>query len=93
MTLDEVTENEVLLDARDYQTSHRDQIDQAHCIPFSYLNRHHTDLPDKKVVLVVEDLVEKNLCTRLLRKKGYEVDGYVMPEKEAQLSVACVCHK
>lgn len=91
LEIDEWDEGVVVLDARDYQTSSRDKVEGAHCIPLSYLNRHHRDLPGGDVVLIVRDPVEKNLCTRLLRKKGYRVVGYKVACDTGDLRVPCIC--
>jgi hypothetical protein len=94
MDIDHASGDTVILDTRDYQTSNKDAVDEAYCIPLSYLNRHHTDLPNKKVILIVEDHVEKNLCTRLLRRKGYEVIGYMMASQMSGYYPApCICEK
>lgn len=94
MDVNEIGQDTILLDARDYQTSSRDRVGDAYCIPLSYLNRHHTDLPNKKVVLIVSDQVERNLCTRLLRKKGYEVIGYTVADQMTSYhAVPCMCEK
>ncbi|TGB02856.1 hypothetical protein [Halobacillus salinus] len=91
LQIEEWDDEVVLLDARDYQTSSRDIVQDAYCIPLSYLNRHHRDLPDKEIVLIVRDHVEKNLCTRLLRRKGYRVVGYTLACDVEDQQVPCIC--
>ncbi|MCA0971288.1 sulfurtransferase [Halobacillus litoralis] len=93
LDIDEWTEDVVLLDARDYQTSSRDRVEGAYCIPLSYLNRHYQDLPDQEIVLIVRDQVEKNLSTRLLRKKGFHVVGYTLACDTFDQHVPCVSGK
>lgn len=90
LTVDQWTNDVILLDARDYQTSNRDRIEGAYCIPLSYLNRHYRDLPHQDIVLIVHDEVEKNLCTRLLRKKGHNVVGYTRACDSAYQQVPCL---
>ncbi|MYL32193.1 rhodanese-like domain-containing protein [Pontibacillus yanchengensis] len=74
-------EEVIMVDTRAYQTSAIEANQEAFCIPLPYLNRHYTDIPDKDVVLISTDSIEKNLATRLLRKKGYNVVGYTIPEE------------
>ncbi|MFZ3578329.1 hypothetical protein [Virgibacillus sp. DJP39] len=72
----------VILDIRDYQTSIKNQIVNAYCLPLPYLNRHYTDLPiEKDIIVVASDQVEVNLGARFLRKKGYNVVGFYLPSQ------------
>ncbi|MYL59452.1 hypothetical protein GLW20_18250 [Virgibacillus halodenitrificans] len=71
-------ENVQLLDIRDYQTSNRDFIIDAHCLPLPYLKRHYHEIPNKRIILIGTDLVEKNLAARFLKGKGIEVTGYCL---------------
>lgn len=76
------TEDVIILDTRDYITSSKDTKASAYCIPLAYLNRHYVDLPsNKKIVVVASDYVESNLSIRFLRKKGFQVSGYHLPNK------------
>ncbi|KGP74323.1 hypothetical protein [Pontibacillus yanchengensis] len=74
-------EDVIMVDTRAYQTSAIEANQEAFCIPLPYLNRHYRDIPNKDVVLISTDQVEKNLATRLLRKKGYNIVGYTIPEQ------------
>ncbi|WP_330948712.1 hypothetical protein [Virgibacillus sp. MG-45] len=69
-------EDITIVDTRDYQVSSNQKIEKAVCIPLPYLNRHCYDIPDKKVFLVSESKLEKNLSARILRRKGMRVIGY-----------------
>ncbi|WP_077622973.1 hypothetical protein [Sediminibacillus massiliensis] len=64
------------VDIRDYQTSYREQAEHILCIPLPYLKRQAGDIPDKDIILIISDRVEKNLSTRILRNKGVRVIGY-----------------
>lgn len=85
----------VAVDTRDYQTSSRDAYEKSYCLPLAYLERHHRDLPtNRPVVLVCSDEVEKNLATRLLRRKGYKVIGYTVPSQKLDCNaVPCMIEK
>ncbi|MFC7063569.1 sulfurtransferase [Halobacillus seohaensis] len=82
----------VYIDTRDYQTSSRESANQAYCVPLPYLKRHYTDIPNKKLVLISSDQVERNLCVRILRRKGYEVVGYAIANQmSCAQELRCVC--
>ncbi|WP_249260755.1 sulfurtransferase [Virgibacillus pantothenticus] len=70
------SDHTVLVDLRDYNTSYKDKLDQALCLPLAYLNRHYQDIPGCSVILVASSKVEKNMATRFLRNKGFSVKGY-----------------
>jgi len=77
------SDNVVIVDTRDYQTSTRDHIEQAYLVPIAYINRHYGDIPDKNVIIISSDVSGKNLSARMLRKKGMRVIGYkLVNEKE-----------
>ncbi|MFC4558509.1 hypothetical protein ACFO3D_09835 [Virgibacillus kekensis] len=67
-----------IVDTRSYQTSFKDAIEQAYCLPLAYLNRHFRDIPNKDVIIVASDHVDKNLSIRLLKRKGIQVVGYYL---------------
>jgi len=73
------TKGVTLVDIRDFQTSCRDSINQAFCLPLPYLNRHYHEIDNQHVILVVNDQIEKNLSTRILHKKGFKIVGYYRP--------------
>ncbi|CDQ17837.1 hypothetical protein SAMN05192559_102369 [Halobacillus karajensis] len=84
----------VTVDTRDYQTSSQDQVGNAVCLPLAYLGRHHQDIPERSIVLVCSDEVEKNLAARSLRRKGYEVIGYNIPTQRKDCRVMpCMIEK
>ncbi|CDQ40442.1 MULTISPECIES: hypothetical protein [Virgibacillus] len=65
-----------IVDTRDYQISSQDKIDDACCLPIPYLHRHYNDLPNCNLIIVAKDHVDKNLSSRILRKKGKHIIGY-----------------
>ncbi|MFQ3543934.1 hypothetical protein Q7A53_07595 [Halobacillus rhizosphaerae] len=74
----ESLEGLVIVDTRDYQTSSRDKIPSAYCMPLPYLNRHYNELPDQGIIIFAADYVEKNLSARILRSKGKCIAGYCL---------------
>ncbi|KRD99857.1 sulfurtransferase [Bacillus sp. Root239] len=52
-------------------------------IPYAYLKRFYSEIPQGSVHLIAEDRVELNLGVRFLRKKGFEVRSYEL--------AACKC--
>ncbi len=73
--------NDVLfIDTRDYQISYKDKQEDALCIPLPYLHRHYVKIPiDRDLMVIASDRLECNLSIRYLRKKGFHVIGYYMP--------------
>jgi len=45
-------------------------------IPYAYLKRFYSEIPQSSVHLIAEDRVELNLGVRFLRKKGFKVRSY-----------------
>lgn len=66
----------ILVDTRDYQTSSTNKVQQAYSLPLPYINRHYHDLPQKDIIIISSDHVEKNLSARILKRKGLRVIGY-----------------
>ncbi|MEC3885314.1 rhodanese [Halobacillus sp. HZG1] len=97
MDMSEVTSEDgmvVPVDTRDYQTSSQDKLGQAVCLPLAYLERHHQDIPQRPIVLICSDEVEKNLAARLLKRKGYEVIGYTIPTQQQECrAMPCMIEK
>lgn len=71
------TTDTVLLDVRDYQTTFKEPIDGAINIPYAYLNRFYKEIPQTSIIIVATDTVEKNLAIRLLKKRGYQISGFM----------------
>ncbi|MYL72310.1 hypothetical protein GLW00_15805 [Halobacillus litoralis] len=97
MDMSEVTSEDgmvVPVDTRDYQTSSQDKLAHAVCLPLAYLERHHQDIPQRPIVLICSDEVEKNLAARLLKRKGYEVIGYTIPTQHQECrAMPCMIEK
>ncbi|SFE41557.1 rhodanese-like domain-containing protein [Alteribacillus iranensis] len=82
-----IEKDTIFVDARDYQTAEREGwVPEACRIPLPYVNRQYNSLPDKQIILLVSDRVEKNLYARLLLKKGYRVVGYNIPHAKQTFS-------
>ena len=82
-----IEKDTIFVDARDYQTAEREGwVPEAYRIPLPYVNRQYNSLPDKQIILIVSDRVEKNLYARLLLKKGYRVVGYNIPHADQRFS-------
>ncbi|WP_281658191.1 hypothetical protein [Halobacillus sp. Cin3] len=67
-----------VVDTRDYQISYKDPYPQAYCLPLAYLKRHAGELPEQPLVLISTNEVEKNMAARVLRKKGFTIEGYAI---------------
>ncbi|MYL19668.1 hypothetical protein GLW04_07185 [Halobacillus litoralis] len=67
-----------VVDTRDYQISYKDPYPQAYCLPLAYLKRHAGELPDLPLLLVSTNEIEKNMAAKVLRKKGFTVEGYAL---------------
>ncbi|WLR42646.1 hypothetical protein LC087_18525 [Bacillus carboniphilus] len=71
-----------VVDLRDYQNSSHDAVDGAINIPLSYLERQKMLIPKENIMVIVSTSIEKNLGVRQLRKKGYNVVGYLNNKKD-----------
>ncbi len=69
-----------LLDVRDYNDSCHCEIPGAINLPIPYINRHINDIPYNQIHLVASSSLEKNVGVRLLRKKGFKIVGFSMPD-------------
>jgi rhodanese-related sulfurtransferase len=64
-----------VIDVRDYNESYKEPIPGAINIPIAYLNRYYLEIPNVDLYIVASDKIEKNIGTRMLRKKGFQVIG------------------
>ncbi|RSD26241.1 sulfurtransferase [Mesobacillus subterraneus] len=71
-------QNAVFVDLRDYQDSAKNPVNGAINIPCGYLKRYMKEIPDKQIVIIASNEVEKNFGARLLKKYGYHVKGYTI---------------
>ncbi|MEK3855680.1 rhodanese-like domain-containing protein [Cytobacillus sp. FSL H8-0458] len=69
-----------LLDVRDYNVSCHCEIPGAINLPIPYINRHIKDIPYNEIHLVASSSLEKNVGIRMLRKKGFKIVGFSMPD-------------
>ncbi|WP_264803749.1 hypothetical protein [Cytobacillus sp. NCCP-133] len=81
-SLDQCSPNEgtILLNVRDYNDSCHCEIPSAIKLPIPYINRHIKEIPHSQIHLVASSPLEKNVGIRMLRKKGFKVVGFSMPE-------------
>lgn len=68
----------VVVDLRDYNVSAKKPLTGAINIPIAYLKRYYREIPNKKVHVIANDHLEKNMGVRLLRKKGFKVVSYTL---------------
>lgn len=74
----------VILDLRDYnETSILKNV--AMQIPYAYLRRYSSDIPDQPLHVVASNRMELNLGLRFLLKKGYHVSSFEI--------VGCSCRE
>ncbi|MFC2948148.1 rhodanese-like domain-containing protein [Virgibacillus sediminis] len=71
-----VEEEKMLLDVRDFQTSSDNRLEHVQNMPLPYLHRYYKELPNKRIILIAADHVEKNLAARFLKGKGVSINGY-----------------
>ncbi|MBU3573574.1 sulfurtransferase [Priestia aryabhattai] len=64
-----------VIDIRHYHEVH-DSNRLVILIPYAYLKRFYSEIPQGSVHLIAGDRVELNLGVRFLRKKGFEVSSY-----------------
>lgn len=80
---DQIQEQVVLLDLRDYQTTYKCPICDSVNIPFAYLKRYYHEIPsNKKIVILATDAVEKNLAIRFLMRKNFKIQGFMVLNEE-----------
>lgn len=83
--VNECTKNEdiLLVDVRDFHEANRNPVSSAVHIPLPYLARHHREISEKAVIVIVSDKVLRNLSIRQLKKYGFEVKGYCCKKNAA----------
>ncbi|WML60496.1 sulfurtransferase [Neobacillus sp. PS2-9] len=75
----------LLLDLRDYQTSSKKVIPNSINIPYAYLKRYYKEIPNKKLLIIASDSIEKNLAIRFLRKRQFSIHGFmILDEKRSE---------
>ncbi|WP_191560408.1 hypothetical protein [Metabacillus idriensis] len=89
--------NQFVIDVRDYNEAYKDPVDPGINIPIAYLKRYYSEIPNKDLVVVASNCMERNVGVRILRKKGFKVIGYTIPSqkkkrvKEKQLRIERYC--
>ncbi|EDL66785.1 hypothetical protein [Bacillus sp. SG-1] len=76
------TESIQILDVRDYNQSFNDPIQNSVNLPVAYLKRNWHELAGAQIHIVASTNLEKNMSIRMLRRKGYEITGYTLTEKQ-----------
>jgi rhodanese-related sulfurtransferase len=77
-SINSINEDAILLDLRDYQTTYKEPIPSSINIPYAYLKRYNKEIPNKPLVIVASDTLEKNLAIRFLIKRRFKILGYVI---------------
>ncbi|WP_421385138.1 hypothetical protein ACOJQI_10340 [Bacillus salacetis] len=72
-----------LLDVRDYNQSFNNPVPQSINLPVAYLNRNIHELSGSRVHVVASSKLEKNMSIRILRRKGIEVAGFTLTERQS----------
>ncbi|MFB1051142.1 hypothetical protein [Paraliobacillus sp. JSM ZJ581] len=81
--LSDVTKK-VKLDIRDYNTSSKNAVTDSVSMPVAYLKRHYSQIPSKQIYLIASDKIERNLATRMLKQKGFQIMGYTITSCDCQ---------
>ncbi len=84
---DNLRENMILLDVRDYHIASKKPIhgETIH-LPLAYLKRYYQDVRGKEIVIVASDLLLVNLSARFLRRKGIKVIGYYTYDDQKKIA-------
>jgi len=69
-----------IVDVRDYNQSYKDPVLKAMNIPVGYMKRYYQEISSVKIFVVASDNLEKNISIRFLRKKGFQVTGYMLTD-------------
>ncbi|WP_053362234.1 hypothetical protein [Bacillus sp. FJAT-27251] len=81
------TANVKVIDIRDFNVSYNDPVEGAINLPVAYLHRHYAEINGDVLHVVASDTIEKNIGIRILRKKGFRVSGYSIPETKEVLKL------
>jgi rhodanese-related sulfurtransferase len=72
--------NIVVLDIRDYNEVSSKPIPHSLNIPYAYLKRYYTEIPNQSIHVIASDRLERNLGLRFLIHKGFHVKSYSLME-------------
>jgi rhodanese-related sulfurtransferase len=70
----------VFLDVRDYHET--SLLEEAIRLPIAYLKRNRHTLPNKPIILIASNELEKNVAIRLLKRYRFQVEGYYVEKSE-----------
>ncbi|WPZ20102.1 rhodanese [Geobacillus subterraneus] len=76
LSVDQVSNHLLIVDLRDYNEINDRMFRHALHIPVAYIKRQLSSIPRQPLHVVAQDVVEKNIGIRLLRRYGYEVKSY-----------------
>ncbi|MGF2616080.1 hypothetical protein FZC84_10995 [Rossellomorea vietnamensis] len=76
-------ESILILDVRDYNQASASPIPRAINLPVAYMERNWDDLTSTCIHIAASSSLEKNMSIRMLKRKGYEVTGYTLTEKQS----------
>ncbi|MGD6965785.1 hypothetical protein ACQCVP_05105 [Rossellomorea vietnamensis] len=79
------TESILILDVRDYNQSSANPVPHAVNLPVAYIKRNWDDVAATRIHVAASTPLEKNMSIRMLRRKGFEVAGYTLTEKQSPL--------
>ncbi|OIJ14405.1 hypothetical protein BKP37_08660 [Anaerobacillus alkalilacustris] len=85
------TNNAYILDIRDYQLAHHHhQIKGTINIPLAYLKRNYRGLNSKGVYIIASNIVDVNISSRFLLRKGIKINGFYLihhPNKKSNIQI------
>ncbi|OIJ19270.1 hypothetical protein BKP45_14030 [Anaerobacillus alkalidiazotrophicus] len=82
------TNNAYILDIRDYELAHHHQIKGTINIPLAYLKRNYRGLNEKNVYIIASNIVDVNISSRFLLRKGIKINGFYLihhPNKKSNI--------
>lgn len=83
MNLSDLDLNNIsIIDIRDFNESFKNPIDEALNIPVAYLKRNIQSIQMKELYIVASNSLEKNVGIRILKRKGFRVEGYTILTNE-----------
>jgi rhodanese-related sulfurtransferase len=77
----------VLLDLRDYHTTFNEPIEGSINIPYPYLRRYYEEIPNRNLIIIASDFIEKNLAIRFLLRRKFSISGFVIIDDQRKEGV------
>ncbi|AQX54657.1 sulfurtransferase [Priestia flexa] len=88
----ELKDDRLLVDIRHYNERSESEYRNVINIPYAYLKRFYSEIPNQQIHIIAEDKIELHLGIRFLRQKGYIVSSYQLatcPCKTEKELVGC----